>query len=163
MKSLDWAVKYLSVKPRSKAQVRKYLQNKEVESVEIEEAITQLEEYNYLDDKKFASMYFELGFEKGHGTGRIRRELAEKGIERKTIDEAYNDLETIPNQLELAMEVGGKMIDSIIGSGDNAKKILQEMSYNDREKLKAKIARRLATRGYSSEITFKVAKKVTKG
>ena len=75
------AAAYLNIKPRTKMQVIRYLKSKGYEEDEINDAVTELEEYRYIDDFSFSVMYFQYGFEKGRGIMRIKRELAEKGVD----------------------------------------------------------------------------------
>ncbi|MGN0702438.1 MAG: regulatory protein RecX [Lentihominibacter sp.] len=152
MKALDRAIGYLNVKPRTKAQIVGYLEGKGYGADEIEEAVETLEEYRYIDDFAFACQYFELGFEKGHGLFRIRRELETKGVSSDVIEDAYASLEEVPDQYERALEVGGQIVE-----GDTS-----NMDYQQKQKLRARIARRLGTRGFSSDISYRAAKELVK-
>ena len=49
-----------------------------------------MKEYHYIDDYRFAEMYFAYGFEKGRGVSRIRRELAEKGVTEEEFERVKN-------------------------------------------------------------------------
>ena len=153
MDALAKAVNYLNIKPRTREQVEKYLKGKGFGADEIEKAVSELEEYNYIDDLNYAVMYFQLGFEKGRGVSRIRRELAEKGVDRETIDAAYYELEDVPDQYDAAMEIAM----SVAGGCDT-----EEMTYEEKTKLRAKIARRLGSRGYSGDIAYRAAKECVK-
>ena len=152
MNALERAVSYLNIKPRTKAQVEKYLREKDYEEDDILEAIRELEEYHYLDDLEFSRMYFELGFEKRRGEARIRRELGEKGVDRETIGKAFELLENVPEPYDMAYDIGRKVVENIEIPDD----------YQQKKKLQAKIVRRLATRGFSGEIAYRVAKELVK-
>lgn len=148
------AVSYLNLKPRTRAQVRTYLQDKGFEPSEIEETIAELEEYHYLDDLEFARQYLQYGFEKGRGMLRIRRELAEKGVASETVQMACDELEdeeALPDQRKMALEIAARMADGID---------LETLDYSDKQKLQAKIGRRLASRGFSSDIVYSVIRQV---
>ena len=153
MDAMGRAVNYLNIKPRTRAQVEKYLISKGYESSEIEKVIDELQEYSYIDDRNFARLYFELGFEKGRGLSRIKRELAEKGVDRETIEAAYEELENVPDPYEMAMAIAEP-----IARDYNT----DEMTYEEKTKLQAKILRRLATRGYSGDVAYKVARECVK-
>lgn len=152
MTALDRALKYLNIKPRTRHQVEQYLKGKEYAEDEIVEALAQLEEYHYIDDLNFARMYIELGFEKGRGMARIRRELSEKGVNRDTIAAAIDELEELPDEYKMALKIGR----NIVGGID-----VSALEYKDIQKLRAKIARRLAGRGYTRDVAYKVAKECT--
>lgn len=152
MKALDRAIGYLNVKPRTKSQIVSYLRGKGFTDEEIAEAVKTLEEYRYIDDFAFACQYFELGFEKGHGLFRIRRELETKGVSPDVIEDAYESLEEVPDQYERALEIGGQIVDGDTG----------DMDYRQKQKLRARIARRLSTRGFSPDIAYRAAKELVK-
>ena len=158
MNSIDRAIYYLNIKPRTRQQVIDYLEKKEFPSEEIEETIKELEEYHYIDDLNYCKMYFELGFEKHKGIGRIKRELAGKGVSKEVIEEAFNELEYVPDQFEMALEAGRSILsDAGIYDDDFA---VEEMGYQEKQKLKAKIARRLATKGFATEIIYDVIREL---
>ncbi len=146
-KTLEKAIAYVNIKPRTRQQVKRYLREKGFTENNITEALRELEEYRYIDDLQFSRMYFEYGFEKGRGIGRIKRELAEKGVSSVVIEMACDELEEIPDQFQAALEIGKSMI---IGTD------LESLDYDGRRKLQARIGRRLISRGFTSEIAYKV-------
>lgn len=152
-KAAEKAAAYINIKPRTAYQVKTYLKGKGYEEDVIEQVIAQLKEYGYVNDLKYAEMYFEYGFEKGRGVSRIRRELSEKGVSSEFIDMAYEELEEVPDQTEMAMEIA----DSILRGIDTA-----ELDYDEKRKLQAKIGRRLMSRGFSSDVAYKVIQRVVK-
>lgn len=147
------AVYYLNIKPRTKKQVIRYLKEKNYDMNEIMEAVNELEEYHYIDDKEYCRMYFELGFEKGLGVNRIRRELIERGISSELIEIVYEELEFIPDQVEIAMAIGRNVIMNID---------ISNLEYEEKQKLKAKIGRRIANRGFSADVAYKVMNELVK-
>lgn len=152
MNAFEKAVAYLNIKPRTRAQVEEYLRKHQYDQDDILQAIDELEEYHYLDDFEYSRLYFELGYEKGRGTERIRRELMEKGVTRETINEAFDALENVPDPYNMAYDIGKKTIETIEIPED----------YQQRQKLQARIVRKLATRGFSGEIAYRVAKELVK-
>ena len=104
---------YLSFKPRTRAQVVKYLHERGFEAEEIEKTVRELEEYHYIDDLQFAVMFAEISLEKGRGENRIRRELAEKGVATDVIDAAFCDLEAeerIPTHMKRPLKSAEKLL-----------------------------------------------------
>lgn len=152
-KAAQQAAGYINIKPRTELQMKTYLKGKGYDDDIIDEVTEQLKEYHYIDDYQYAEMYFRYGFEKGRGVSRIRRELYEKGVAADVIEMAYEDLEDIPDQTEMAMEVALPMISCID---------LESLDYDDKQKLKAKIGRRLMSRGFSSDIAYKVIGRLVK-
>ncbi len=155
MDALEKATWYLSRKPHTAKEVTDYLLSKGYEAGETEDAVRQLEEYGYIDDLAYAKMYFEYGFEKGRGRDRIYRELAGKGIPKDLADRALDMLEDVPDERETAFALAARIVEE--SGGD-----LSEMSYDEKQKLRAKIVRRLASRGFSSGICYSVAKETVK-
>ena len=149
--ALEKATAYLNMKPHTAKEVLDYLLRKGYEADESEEAVKQLSEYGYIDDYAYAKMYFEYGFEKGRGKDRISRELAGKGIPRDVIDQAYSELDDVPDEREIALQIAAE-------SGSE----LSEMTYEEKQKLQAKIVRRLASRGFSGSVCYSAAKEAVK-
>ena len=81
---------------------------------------------------------------------RIRRELMTKGVDRNTIEDAIAQMEELPDEEQVAMEQAMLMLDGIDTAG---------MDYQEREKIKARIARRLAGRGFRTDTIYRVARK----
>lgn len=150
-KAAERAAAYINIKPRTAFQVRKYLREKGFDSDVIDDVVKQLAEYHYIDDMEYAMMYFRYGFEKGRGLVRIKRELAEKGVAADVIEMAYDELEDVPDQTDAAMQIAKNMISGIE---------LDDMDYDEKRKLQAKIGRRLMSRGFSSDVVYKVINKV---
>lgn len=150
-KAAERAAAYINIKPRTAFQVRKYLREKGFDSDVIDDVVKQLAEYHYIDDMEYAMMYFRYGFEKGRGLVRIKRELAEKGVVADVIEMAYDELEDVPDQTDAAMQIAKNMISGIE---------LDDMDYDEKRKLQAKIGRRLMSRGFSSDVVYKVINKV---
>lgn len=146
-KAAEKAAAYINIKPRTAFQVRKYLREKGYDDDVIDAVVKQLAEYHYIDDMEYAMMYFRYGFEKGRGLVRIKRELAEKGVAADVIEMAYDELEDVPDQTEAAMQIAKNMINGTE---------LDDMDYDEKRKLQAKIGRRLMSRGFSSDIVYKV-------
>lgn len=84
------AVKLLAAKPRSVAELRERLLEKQWTNSEIVEAVlTKLGEYGYLNDERFAFGYASYKVrQKPVGRQRLRRDLQLKKVDRETADEA---------------------------------------------------------------------------
>ncbi len=142
---------YINIKPRTRMQVIKYLRDKGFEENEIMETVKELEQYHYIDDLQYSQLYFEMCFDKGRGISRIRRELRDKGVSKEIIDEAFANLEEIPDQEEMALQIGRTVVEGIN---------TEDLSWPEKQKLQAKVARKLASRGYSQDVVYKVIHKL---
>ena len=87
------ALDYLAYKPRTEEEVRRKLRQEDVPSPVIEDVIARLYELEYLDDEAYAHDYAHNRFSsKKYGPVRIRRELTERGVERRLADAAVDEL-----------------------------------------------------------------------
>ncbi len=145
------AAAYVNHKPRTRQQVIQYLERNGFGSDAVEAAVEELTKYHYIDDFNFSVLYFQYGFDKGRGIGRIKRELLEKGVAADVIECAYEELDEIPDQEEMAMAIGTSVVSGIDSDA---------LSYEEKRKLQAKIGRRLASRGFSSDIAYRVVKRL---
>jgi len=145
--AIDKALSYLNRKPCTKMQIIKYLTDRDFDRDIAFETAAQLESYHYIDDLEYCRMYFQYGFEKGRGIGRIKRELSEKGVASDIIDIAYEELEEVPDQFEAAFAIGESMVAGIA---------MDELDFDAKRRLQAKIGRRLAGRGFSMDVVYKV-------
>lgn len=86
------AVKLLAAKPRSVAELRGRLLEKQWTNAEIVEAALQkLEHYGYLNDERFAYGYAAYRVrQKPVGRQRLKRDLQFKQVAKETADEALN-------------------------------------------------------------------------
>src|SRR5215210_6856066 len=84
------AVKLLAAKPRSVAELRERLLEKQWTNAEIVEAVlAKLGEYGYLNDERFAVGYASYKVrQKPVGRQRLQRDLQLKKVDRETADEA---------------------------------------------------------------------------
>jgi len=150
MDPMERAVRYLNARMSTCHQMKMYLRRKGYEDEEIEPVIEELVNYGYLDDLKYSRLFMEAGFEKGRGMDRIRRELIQKGVDRDIIKEAEEDVEK-PDEFTVAMEIARGIIEN---------RDVDDLEREEKEKLKAKVARRLAGRGYTSDVIYRVIGKL---
>ncbi|HEY0385129.1 MAG TPA: regulatory protein RecX [Pyrinomonadaceae bacterium] len=88
------AVKLLAAKPRSVAELRERLLEKQWTNEEIVEAVlAKLGEYGYLNDERFAFGYASFQVrQKPVGRQRLQRALSLKKVDRATAEEAINQV-----------------------------------------------------------------------
>src|SRR5919199_6724729 len=91
-RTFNRAVKLLAAKPRSVAELRERLLEKQWTNEKIVEAVlAKLGEYGYLNDERFAFGYASYKVrQKPVGRQRLRRDLQLKKVDRETADEAIN-------------------------------------------------------------------------
>lgn len=96
------AYAYLNKRERTEAEVRARLQRAEVHSEEIEVVITELLQFGYLDDARYARVFTQdKRALEAWGNERIARKLRERGVERDLIDAALAE----DGELERALEL----------------------------------------------------------
>ena len=176
------ACRKLSTRMRTKKEIADYLKELEFTEEAIAEALTELTDCGYINDKKYAFEYFKYARRKGWAMQRIRHELAVKGIGAGTIEE-------VKDEIEQAMdEAAGAQTAAIDGAGEFgtsgflgdfteelpelddtpvAREVAQKMARNQLadgknldEKFMARLARRLAGLGYSSFVIYGVSKEL---
>lgn len=100
-KAKQTALKSISYKPRTKAEIEHDLQAKGFSTEAISATLTWLESYGYVNDRAFAEAWIEER-RRLHGKGRfaLRQELQQKGVAEQWIAKA---LDTIDNEAERAL------------------------------------------------------------
>ena len=94
-KAYDRAVQFLSVRPRSAAEVRRRLEEAEFDPEAVEAAITRLTEQGYLNDAEFARYWIENRQRfRPKGEQALRQELRHAGIDGETIQASLEGLDT---------------------------------------------------------------------
>ncbi|MFP4572564.1 MAG: RecX family transcriptional regulator [Desulfobacterales bacterium] len=81
------ALHYLKYRPRSKKEIREYLEKKRFSEAGIANVLKRLENYRYVDDEQFARLWIEnRSRHRPRGEFALRYELIQKGIEETIID-----------------------------------------------------------------------------
>jgi len=89
--AFDRAVRFLSYRPRSRAEVERYLRGKGITEDGIAGVIERLEQANYLDDEAFARFWVENREEfKPRSRRALHYELRQKGVSSQVIARALN-------------------------------------------------------------------------
>jgi len=93
-KAYDRAVRFLSYRPRSQAEVRRALRRSEIDEVVIKAVIERLTRQGYLDDAEFARFWVENRQQfRPKGARALRQELRQKGLDNTTIEAAIANLD----------------------------------------------------------------------
>ncbi len=152
----DVAAKYLAYRSHTCAEMRRHLLQKGFTEEDAAEVVAEFTEYGYLDDSRYCHQYFDYAFGKGKGKRLVFAELKEKGVDSDTIRFAFEDWEAERegeyNEKDRALVEAAKVLRS---AGVNFDITLEERVSVD-EKLLAKVARRLQSKGYSSDVIYQV-------
>jgi regulatory protein len=91
-RAVDRALNYLSYRPRSREEVRRYLRRKETPPEIIETALARLDRLDFVNDRTFAGFWIESREHfSPRGARALKNELRMKGVERDVVDELVND------------------------------------------------------------------------
>lgn len=150
----DVASRFLANRMKTRSQLEKHLQSKEYPDEEIAEVLSRFEEYGYLNDTDYASVYISHGIPKGHAFWRIRKELSDRGVSDDCIDAGLQryieetDYDPVADEFQR-----GKL---------QAEKIIGQIMPAD-SKLLAKAGRKLISLGYRSETVYAILGEFMRG
>lgn len=134
------ALNYLSYRPRSRAEVERYLQKRDLSENQIEAVAGRLERAGLLDDEAFARYWVEnRERNRPKGPRALRYELRDKGISNKTIERVL---------------VSVDVSDSAYRS---ATRKAQQLAHLDEQAFTKKIVEYLARRGFDYEVARETA------
>ena len=123
------ALNYLSYRPRSEAEVRRNLRDKDVESAVIDAVIGRLTRSGLLDDREFARYWVDNRAQfNPRGLRGLQHELRQKGVSRDVIDDALASFDVDAAARKVAEE--------------GARRLSQAAPRDFRRKLQAYMARR---------------------
>ena len=134
------AVRYLSYRPRSEAEVRQQLESQDLSEQAIQDAVERLARNGLLDDSRFASTWVENRSEfRPRGRRALAFELRRMGVSPQVIESSLEGID----ENELAYQAGLKQV-----------RKYQRLEWQDfRQKMIAFLARR----GFSYEVSNPVA------
>lgn len=150
----DTALSYLEHRERSFFEMKSHLMSKGFQEEEIRKELQYLEELHYLDDERYCADYLEYGMQKGRGPVRLQFELKEKGIGADKIQKALEESFDRSTEKEAAMREAQKLLNRMDGSSHEG--------WKPEEKLIAKIARKLASLGYHTEVIYDILGQIRK-
>lgn len=132
----ELSLRFVTYAPRSRQQLVKHLQQRELDPESIEGACAFMEEYGYIDDERYARLYAE-SYLKKYSPYVVKQRLINEGVSPALAESVTADCET----------------------ADTLQKLFEklQMKYQSEEPLKQKkkICDALARRGYRwSEIAF---------
>lgn len=145
----DEAMFWLEYGDRTEKEMVQHLRKKGYEEWEIAECMEFLIECSFIDDERYALKFVGSSMEKGRGPVRIRHELQEKGIPAEIAEEAVRTVYDRTTEKEIAWEVAQKAAWIVLSGREPGEK-----SPALTEKEKAKIARKLASAGFSAGAAY---------
>ncbi len=108
--AVDRALNFLSFRPRSREEVRRYLKKKETPPEIIDAALERLDRLDFVNDRTFASFWVASREQfSPRGSNVLKNELRMKGVERELVDE----LVTAEHDEERALLAGRKKAASL--------------------------------------------------
>lgn len=150
----DIASRYLQNRMKTKNQLDKHLQMKGFSEEQITQVLSQFEEYGYINDAEYASLYISHSIPKGQTLWRINRELSERGVSKDNIEAGLTRYIEATDHDPCAdeFERGKIQVQKIIGENIPVD-----------SKLLAKAGRRLVSLGYRSETVYAILGEFMKG
>ncbi len=104
-KAYERAIGYLGNRPRSSAEIRRYLAEKEVDPMAIDEVLMRLESQGYVDDLAFARYWLANRQQfRPRGSRALRFELREKGVPAPIIDEVLTEFDSSEAAYQAALD-----------------------------------------------------------
>jgi regulatory protein len=136
----DRTLNYLSYRPRSRAEVERYLQKRGLSEAQIEPVAQRLERAGLLDDEAFARYWVEnRERHRPRGPRALRYELRQKGVSNETIDRAVASVDVPDSAYRCA--------------GPKAR----QLAHLDQGTFMKKLVAYLARRGFDYEIARETA------
>lgn len=142
--AVDRALNYLSFRPRSREEVRRYLRRKETPPEIIEAALARLDRLDFVNDRAFAEFWIETREQfSPRGAHVLKNELRMKGVEREVVDELVDD----EQDEERALRAGRKKAMSLLN--------VPSMDY---AKFRNRLGSFLQRRGFGYEVTTRTVR-----
>jgi regulatory protein len=108
-------LRYLGVKPRTRNQIKQYLQRKDIEEQYIEHALDRLENENLVDDEEYAKQFALSRMNSGlKGRLMIRQELQQRGVPKELAAAALSGVDE-SSELAAAQKLADKKNRSLKG------------------------------------------------
>ncbi len=111
VRAKDTAYRYLSYRPRSRAELEAKLHDKGFDDAIVAAVLVDLARLGYVDDERFASQWAEGRIRlSSHGKRRIARELAGKGVDRTIVLRTLTEVLSPDKERELARQTAERKL-----------------------------------------------------
>jgi regulatory protein len=136
------ALHYLSYRPRSEEEIKRYLERKGLRSEQIEDILNRLVRANLVDDQEFARLWVENRETfRPRGRRALYAELRQKGVDRQTIEAAIDD------------------VDEDAGAVKAAESRVRRLAGLDRETFHRRLLGFLQRRGFGYDVSRRVTER----
>src|ERR1035437_4761786 len=116
------AIRYLSFRTRSEKELSDYLTKKKCDELTSKRILDSLKRDKFLNDEEFARMWIrERTLINPKAIRVIKMELKQKGISKEVIEEAFENAEDSPVDLDLAFRLAEKKLRTIHDQSDKFK------------------------------------------
>jgi len=145
-RAIERSLNYLSFRPHSREEVRRYLRHKETPPELIDSVLDHLANLDLLNDRTFASFWIESREQfSPRGSIALKNELRMKGVEREVIDELIDD----EQDEERALRAGYKKALALV-----------RLPNIDFATFRTRLGSFLQRRGFSYEISTRIMRKL---
>jgi regulatory protein len=108
------AYRYLTFRPRSRAEVEVKLRDKEFSDVVVGQVLSELSRLGYVNDRQFANQWASARVRlRGFGRRRIEQELKRKGVDPEIIRETFAEVFSGEAEVETARKAAEKKLSSM--------------------------------------------------
>ncbi len=144
------ALRYLSIRPRSKKEMRDYLLKKEYPADLGERVIARLEALNMLDDASFARMVCRDALAKKPAGGKMLRQMMmRKGVPAPLVESVLAEFSTPDSEFALAVKAAER----------HSARLSRSSRKLDEDRIKKKILEYLVRRGFAFDTALSATKK----
>ncbi len=150
------AARKLADRSMSVEELRRWLRNKGYSADETETVIAVFLELDYLNDERYCSEYIDYALRRNMGRRRILADLAGRGINGEMAENAYEDFvseEDVPPEAERAREEASRVLR------------MADLTWDDPvpEKIRARVARKLNSYGFSASTIYGILDEMKRG
>ena len=166
--ALEYAADLLDARGYSSGELRRKLEARGYSAEDAAQALEKLKEYGYINDAEYAGSMARRGSASGKSSRLVEAELKNKGVDAELARGAAEELKEGDNARALAEarkmleKLGGLPVASIeddFGGSEEARERTRE-AYAQRQKIYAKISRRLAALGYDASVIYSVLEEI---
>ncbi|MBQ6671561.1 MAG: RecX family transcriptional regulator [Firmicutes bacterium] len=167
--ALDYAGDLLDVRGYTEQELAKKLLEKGYCAQEAQDAVEKLREYGYVNDEAYARGMAEKGMREGKGSARIMTELKKRGIDPELAKEAAASGSGSERQRALAeaekilLKAGGlPPLSEEDDESTEASRAARREAFGARQKILAKVSRRLSALGYGASVIYSVIEEINR-
>ena len=175
--AVEYGADLLDVRGYSSGELLKKLEDRGYGAEEAAQAIEKFKEYGYINDEEYAQSAARKASQAGKSSRRVEAELKRKGLDAQTAGNAAEELKegdyarALAEARKMLDKLGGIPLagqedlgpdDPFYGGSDEARAQIREAALR-RQKILAKISRRLAALGYEASVIYSVTEDLADG